>query len=314
MAALGVLWTHGTQFYPGLPWGFVNSAFFGCSGVTLFFVLSGFLMADRYRTWGEAETVGPFLRARMRRTLVPYYAVLPFALLSLWLGYKTGAATSGEDIARAIVLMDQHGSPVLWPAWTLSVEWAFYLLYACTALLLGRWVVLLAIGLWALGWWHAWATLWWSADMGAFVVGMGAAGLLPRCPVWRGAGVMLAAVGALVVAVGLWLAYVEGTDTLNHHAIRWALPYGAIVLLAAWYDRDAAPAWSAAPLLVGDASYALYLTHYLLRDPAAVLTAPLPVALGYPLALAFMVAGGVLAWRYGERPLLARFHVPRRLA
>src|SRR5439155_14852002 len=118
------------------------------SGVTLFFVLSGFLL---YRPFAQAALNGTarpsirrYLRNRALRILPAYWTVL---LVSVGAGATVVAATeSGNLVGRlgpgqlsASLLLVQSYRPStiftgLQPAWSLCVEAAFYVLLPLAAL------------------------------------------------------------------------------------------------------------------------------------------------------------------------------------
>jgi peptidoglycan/LPS O-acetylase OafA/YrhL len=122
--------------------------------VSFFFVLSGFILTHVYpelRGWGQR---GRFLLARFAR-LWPAYAVT-FLLFLLWLGSAPAAAGRPAWLTTTLNLsMLQAWAPsgqldASWHvvAWSVSVEFAFYLFF--TALWPGwrrRWPALLALAL-----------------------------------------------------------------------------------------------------------------------------------------------------------------------
>jgi peptidoglycan/LPS O-acetylase OafA/YrhL len=118
------------------------------SGVTLFFVLSGFLL---YRPFAQAALNGTarpsirrYLRNRALRILPAYWAVL---LVSLGVGATVVAATGngnlvgrlgpGQLSASLLLVQSYRPSTIftgLQPAWSLCVEAAFYLFLPLAAL------------------------------------------------------------------------------------------------------------------------------------------------------------------------------------
>lgn len=124
------------------------------SGVTLFFVLSGFLL---YRPIVKAVIEGtsppravPYLRNRALRILPAYWFVLlltGFALRSATTratgrGIFPGALTDPHVLGSDLLLSQTYRPSTIWtgilPAWSLTVEVAFYLVLPVLALLAGR--------------------------------------------------------------------------------------------------------------------------------------------------------------------------------
>jgi peptidoglycan/LPS O-acetylase OafA/YrhL len=123
------------------------------SGVTLFFVLSGFLL---YRPVVEAVLDGRrplhlsrYLRNRALRILPAYWCVLLVTGLVLQVGVvrmTDGGAVAGplidpSTLAADFFLVQTYHADTIWtgvvPAWSLTVEVAFYLVLPLLALLAG---------------------------------------------------------------------------------------------------------------------------------------------------------------------------------
>ncbi len=110
----------------------------GYIAVSLFFILSGFILTRTYREkWTARKSFAPFLTARIARIYPVYLLAL---LLQLPFYHATAATTA------AVLLMVQSWTilpsrfPGAWnsPAWTLSVEWFFYLIFPILLALLAR--------------------------------------------------------------------------------------------------------------------------------------------------------------------------------
>jgi peptidoglycan/LPS O-acetylase OafA/YrhL len=125
------------------------------SGVTLFFVLSGFLL---YRPVGAALLDGEkgpatlaYLRNRALRILPAYLVVLlivGFVLRSASLGVSGGSVLGGpltgdKTLVLDVLLLQTYVPHAIWsgilPAWSLTVEVAFYVLLPLLALV-GMWL------------------------------------------------------------------------------------------------------------------------------------------------------------------------------
>jgi peptidoglycan/LPS O-acetylase OafA/YrhL len=168
LAAMGVV---GYHFYcppcePGAPSFLGNLLLAGFTTVSLFFVLSGFILAYNYlgERGGFVGTTRDFYRARFARIYPIYLLALlvDLPLFILTLRQAEPAATAGEvaRISVATLTLTQAwlelGRPV-WNtmAWTLSAEAFFYALFPLLGLWLARQgsrrLIGVAVGVWVLG-------------------------------------------------------------------------------------------------------------------------------------------------------------------
>lgn len=249
----------------------------GTTGVTLFFVLSGYLITglllreldgrgsvDLRRFWG-----------RRARRLLP--ALVPVVLVAPVVGYAFPASLLGPPLVAVLTPAADYvrasGGSMLnvGHMWSLAVEEQFYVLWPAAVAVLWRGslrrrlaVVLVALVVWrcvllALGF-HAWA--YFALDTNAYALVLGALAftvrdriLAPR--LWGVAAlVVLVAIAALPVGAGtaLWL---QPT----------AAAAGAVAILAA----AGLPALAWAPLrFAGRVSYGWYLWHVPLIELVAV--------------------------------------------
>jgi peptidoglycan/LPS O-acetylase OafA/YrhL len=163
-ALLVVVYHFGQELLVNAPWPVRNLAATGHVGVSLFFILSGFILMYSYEgKFDEPEFPRRFLAARLAR-IYPLYAL---SLLVSAPMYLIGLAARNTDAAfawKALVaagsrftLMHAWSGVLLgfWniPSWSLSVEWFFYLVFALpfAATFARRWrpnLVATAVGLW----------------------------------------------------------------------------------------------------------------------------------------------------------------------
>jgi exopolysaccharide production protein ExoZ len=263
-----------------LPWG---------AGVDLFFVISGFIMVySSERLFARPGAAGHFLGRRLVR-IAPLYWLFTGLYLALLI---RAAATEGKtlpalpDILASFAFWptDTFGDgiprPILTLGWTLNYEMFFYGVFALfIGLARGRAVLGVAALLGGLvllgtlvpagpqGPLGAAAFFWTRPILLEFACGMGLALLLR-------AGVRLSAParGALVVAAIAalaWDAMGSGHQALDwttpNDALRvlgWGVPAALLVAAAAlgapWRPAGPGPRLAAH---LGDASYALYLSH-----------------------------------------------------
>ena len=281
------------------------------AGVDLFFVISGFVMAwTSWDAFGRARSVAPFVWRRLLR-IVPLYWLLSLATVAAALAVPAaisdGLRDGWEYVAASFLFvpwrrMDGFVQPVLRLGWTLEYEMLFYAIVACALLLprrAGLAAILLAIGGLALaGQMVAFAAVplafWTDPIVAEFALGVLAAIAARRG--WRsGWGALLACLLAIAIA-----SQAGGGPRVLVRGIPAAL------LLFSALSWRAIPGWL---VLLGDASYALYLVHPFPMRLIRVVFSRLPGA-GVPLYLLTTTAAclllAVLLHLLVEQPILRR--------
>jgi exopolysaccharide production protein ExoZ len=302
LAALGVVVFHfGLMPATAIPFGT------GASGVDIFFVLSGFIVAH-----SSARSSRHFLAHRLIRVLPAYWiATLIAALFTLQNMDLAGA--SGWLVQSLFYLPHPEGrSPLIFVAWTLVYELAFYLLYwvalrfgartapaACLAFLLalalvhppgvpGPWPLLLEFAM----------------GIGIYL-GVERYRLAELVPGWS--GLLAAAVGLVLLTV---LPLIRGYRPDEYQSLVrvlcWGVPAAMIVCGLVIAEHAGLAIRSKLVLLLGAASYAVYLLHpvavgQLIQLPS--ITPPLSWALCL-LAIVVTVAVSVAFHIFLEVPLL----------
>jgi peptidoglycan/LPS O-acetylase OafA/YrhL len=251
---------------------------FGKSGVPVFFVLSGFIIAWVHANdFGRPERLSGYIRRRAVRIYPAYFIVFAVTYLFLWISPQTRAAAP-HDLAiliKSLALIPQDktvvggtGAPVLIVAWSLQYEICFYALVALT--IVSRALGLLVVTLLAANFIYCHAghctfpRSFFANDLFLlFGLGVVIAHLI-RGRRWLQRPRLLACVAA---AGFLACAMLETTLGPESFAVDRSLVYGGfsgVLLLALVQAEDAGQLtirrrW---PVLLGDASYALYLIHY----------------------------------------------------
>ena len=265
------------------------------AGVDLFFVISGFVMVwSSWDAFGEAGSVAPFVWRRLLR-IVPIYWLLTAATVAVALA-APGAISDGlRDgwgyVAASFAFVpwrraDGFVQPVLRLGWTLEYEMLFYALVAC-ALPLRRPAALAVILAAILALVLAGQTVPFASARLAFwtdpIVAEFALGVMVAVAARRGWRAGWPGVVALLVCLGLaaWLSSLPGGDI---RAVVRGVPSALLVFCALSWRRM--PAWL---LLIGDASYALYLVHPFPMRALRVLFARLPMPAGAAIPLYLLV-------------------------
>lgn len=314
------------QHAMGIPAFVYYTAHFGTVGVDLFFMISGFIMWTT--TQGQNRGPGPFWLARIIR-IVPLYWLFTAA-------YVVAALVTPESFFKLrldpvhivksfLFIPAQHpnlpfAAPVFTLGWTLNYEAFFYLFFGFCLLIADlrvRFVVLATIfcGLVALGAWlqPTGPILGSYLDplMLEFLSGVILAIIAPylaRCG---------AVLGALLFCAGVvWIGVVYGYDMALPRLVSHAIPSIMAVTGALMLEPWARAHKSRIGLLLGDASYSIYLVHpFAQRVFLLAIIHTIGIQSISPMVYMFStffisIVAGVICYLVLERPVL---HVGRQL-
>jgi exopolysaccharide production protein ExoZ len=312
-----------------VPWG---------AGVQLFFAISGFIMvATTAESFGSGAAAVDFMRRRTIRIVPLYWLVTSGALAVALLAPSLSKAPPGDHLYIAasylFIPYTRLGGdvrPLATPGWTLNLEMLFYVVFAVALLLPRRRGLTLVFG-----------------SLGLLVAAQ-VAGILPGTalnfwgdPIVLGflfgvvtgiayvnglrVTMLLAAMLTVVGFIALFHAQIPGLREDNiWQRLAAVVPASAIVFafaLAPQIDERRRLWWPA--LLIGDASYSLYLLHEFLLRPLHIVWAKtvlhvVPLWTFIPVGIVMVVAASLaLYWLY-EKPVtrwlnaLTRRRKPRR--
>lgn len=278
IAALLVVLRHSSarvaEVYPHAGW---FDWTMGSVGVNIFFVISGFIMV--HVTDEKTTTPLDFWSRRLLRIVPLYWVCTGIAFIGGILAplYFFGASTL-QDLATSLFFVPDllpRGklSPILIVGWTLNLEMPFYMLMAACLVFRRSYllatvgalftVFLLASSLTSLGYFPRFYTV--NGVWLEFALGIFLAVLLQRSsaiPAW--VGIVSAAIGFAFIA-WLWRAHKVPADELINGGLPACLIVGGFIVAEPYFQRR----WLRPLILLGDASYAIYVAHLLLLNPLA---------------------------------------------
>ena len=272
----------------------------GYLGVDFFFVLSGFIILNSHQ--GDARNLAmarSYFLKRLIRIFPPYLPVSIVLLVSYAALPTLSAGTRGEiSLLSSLLLLPSAYPPALTIAWTLLHEMLFYVVFL--AFYVGSVAFSVVMFLWLA------AIVLANATHGIetlaplfkvlldpinleFMMGMGCAWLWRRLPGGRRAGHLAAAGGVALFLVLVPMVPIEWR-------FLFGIPFALIVLGGVTLDRTGSILVPRRLILLGDASYSIYLIHY----PLLSLTSRMMRLLGgYSSWWLTLSAGVVLSLVFG---------------
>lgn len=291
---------------------------FGEFGVDIFFVLSGFVIALVLDT----PHLNPrrFVLDRIAR-IVPLYWLLTFVVLAGTLVAPTLFSSTAADLGNLLKSLffipyrKESGLifPMLFVGWTLNYEMMFYAVAAVSLGMLRRYRLLFASAIIlvifcaasASGSRDAIAEFYSYQRIFEFPLGFVAYRL------WkRGVRIPPVLAGFIAVAAYVSMAYINWNELSRAHLVYFGVP--AFLLVASSLSLEPAigsGSLTKGALLIGDASYAIYLSHPYCVEAARRLLASAPdsfratAPIGVTLIIVMATAVGVALYWFVDRPL-----------
>ena len=288
IAALLVLVSHANLM--------VNPALFdgvfliGWSGLHFFFVLSGFIIYQAHsHQIADRISFAPYLYKRVRR-IYPIYWVYTLIVLAISLlatvffsrhlitWTRVDAGTVMQSLTLWPTDMSSGQMPIIPVAWTLSYEMLFYGIFGI-ALIVRPWLSILVVAIWALlivasiaGLFKATTPLLIVAANPMnleFMLGCLAGFLVKRSGrSWtRRTNRLVLISGLILLALAWYNAHLNYTLFGKFEALQFGMPFFLIVLSLALLDQGGTRMpgrLKRVAIYVGDASYSIYLTHFIL--------------------------------------------------
>lgn len=341
-AALAVTFRHTLMWFGTDPgWGLLHV---GRAGVDVFFVISGFIMFHTTQT--QERTMVQFWTDRVIR-IVPIYWLLTFFTIGLYLAGLPAADIQHlefNDVPLAMAFVpnvrgDEYPVPILAAGWTLTFEMYFYALFGLTFFLRSQTKALFALTVFFLGvflfstqvnlpftlsYWFQPITLEFAAGglLALFYRGLT---IPPRLPA-KAAGYGLIVVGVIALLIAAAIFKDATSEPTPLRTLVYGPPAVMIVAGALLLERAGVIWKSRTLLLLGAASYSIYLIHTPILEYASLLWKSLPPApqpfapvvmlLSHAAAFAAAALAGLALYFAFEKPiyafLKARFGSRRR--
>jgi exopolysaccharide production protein ExoZ len=282
----------------------------GAAGVDIFFVISGFIMMyTSFAPGRHSPTPAKFLQRRFLR-IYPLYWVCCGLVLGLHaLGFFQAAKVAPDYVANSLLLLPLRGGLLLSPAWTLVYEVYFYVLFAAALRSRdARWTLFGTTALIALLYSAApWLP---KSELRKFLMSeivfefcFGAGLGYLTATGWRASWRPLryawipASVFAIIATCQLPSPTTANPATDMQRLFIWGIPSTWLVLSAAHWQPSLHSPVMRGLLLLGDASYSIYLTHAFVMVSYAVVLRKLPwlAAMNqWPVTTAVFVAATTL--------------------
>jgi peptidoglycan/LPS O-acetylase OafA/YrhL len=290
-AALAVAWRHMLMWFGTDP-GF-GLLHVGRAGVDVFFVISGFIMFHTTQDGGRTTT--QFWTDRVVR-IAPLYWLMTLLVVALYLaGLPAGDVTQldANDVPLALAFIpnfrgDEDWNPILSTGWTLIFEMYFYFLFGLTFFLKSQARQLIVLTAFFIVFFLFSSAIWvnftlfrWSQPITLEFAAGGLLALLYRRPLTlprltsRMVGWGLIVVGVIAFFI---VAFIVGDGTAEPTLLRTLVngPPAVMVVAGGLLLEKSGVVWNSRTLLLlGAASYSIYLAHLPVLQYASLLWADL---------------------------------------
>lgn len=288
---------------------------FGAAGVDIFFVISGFIILHTsYPTGRPPQRPSQFAAKRISR-IYPFYWFCLIVTLGLWtVGLFHTLKPTPQLLIESFFLWPSSSGGIIGVSWTLSYEVYFYVLFLLSLFLQNRQLSLLLVsssivGLLIIGSSNDTSSFLGNPIVCEFCFGMCLAYAWSVYKI-RGSKILsCAAVAGFILMC--WAPFWIAKDYEPLPSVRWAV-WGvpAVLIVAAFLTvRETNSTLQRMAVLIGDASYAIYLTHPFVmityRKLARDQSASVEAAYFSPVLFIVSLAVGTAAYYFIERHLIA---------
>lgn len=308
LAVVCVVLFHGTGFNSINSGRFFNIFQLGAAGVDLFFIISGFII---WHTSSTSHNSFVFLRKRYLR-IFPIYWIISFALITAMT--LIGQTPDSRHIFYSLLLLPDTNYPILNVGWSLTHELYFYSVFCILLNIRSAEIRMSVLWIWAL--FSSSCYLYFFPDnpwlqllthpfnieftLGATLAYMMNRRRKPSYEFWPHC--LVASLFTLIY----WINEFGWNFPLSiERVIFFALPISLLVL-AAVASPEPHGRLSTLISTIGDASYAIYLTHVPVLALINTTANKLSVQLNVAIALGICLIAGWLCYHLLERPLLSK--------
>ena len=316
------------QFFLG------NFFSFGGAGVDIFFVLSGFIITyTNFKFIGKPDYFSFFIKRRMVRIYPTYWIIISlFLLLQVVfpLFYRTHFSFDIKNILSTFLLLPGHVM-VNGVSWTLSYEIFFYFLFSLSffipakkwsfylAMLYAVILILLSVSGYNFEHGNGWLSLITYPMNVEFFMGVLAAVLIPK--ISHKIAVPLIITGSIIFLMSALLSnanYILVNNTFNR-VIVFGIPSFLIITGVVKYESGNKIKVYAILLLLGEASYSLYLIHLPVVAATFKILAKFNVSNNIfihciIILIVFITCySSILFYKFVEKPIITRLNSLRRI-
>lgn len=292
-------------------WWWPGFSDFGDLGVSLFFVISGFIIANSASS--PRFKVGEFVWRRVMRLYPLYWIVMISALVEFYFkGWFRGdvADLGVQGMIKSFLIFPQKPFPFWNPGWSLEHEVIFYGIAALIAPLFGlRVLAAIMAVLWFVG---VLFTFQWDYHLFASAQILFCSGVVAY--ILKGTSWRIAAPFALIL-IGAYASYYRFLP-ISFRAAEVMFGFGSAALIVTLVDLEKKFSVPRPLVAMGDASYSLYLWHWMVLVFIGGWREKLG---GSPelwrwIFVAVSIGVALLSYRFIERPFIALSHVKRKPA
>ncbi len=341
IAALMVVYCHAIDlqmlFGTSFQQKFLYLENFGAIGVDIFFVISGFIISYISRSENGPAAAKDFMLRRWIRVAPAYYVAS--AILFCLFAMSSHFEVKAPQIIKTLTILPlfDHGqyfwSPVLVIGWTLSFEFLFYILNAIliafAAVKRDLYLVLIITVLFLLGLFIQTDNKQWNFITSPMILEFAFGVFIAM--IYKSKRYVPVTISLLLILTGVVMflrlivfgygevsevLFVLANKSVETRILLWGLPSALLSAGIIWLEK-AKPEWIGKNkflLLLGDASYSIYLAHplcyamlgSLLRR--AYFLSHLPGDVLILIFVCLATASGILFHLYIEKPLISKLN------
>lgn len=294
----------------------------GYNGVTIFFVLSAFILTVNYHGRLNLRNTHRYLTARAARILPIYYTVLVFVLLQTKLTGGEFPSWSWKHLLLIQVWDTNIGVSMglNGPAWSIGVEVFFYFIFPFLLMLFSKMLkslgtsgllTVIGIGLTALfyfkfrnGETHKMLYRQPLTRIGDFVYGIGLAGIYLSVPRVRKIQILASVMAYISIASIVCMMYLTSPQTAISWDLQYAFPAGLLILGLAVNRTSYLSRLLSSKVLVqlGEISFTFYLIHKVLPFDNYLKNTSLYAVVYYLLNIAILCGISYSLYQLVEKP------------